>query len=113
METHGALATDVAAKRGLRLDGRTRTARRVCEIVETLSKALGRAPNAVERMGIVHAAATAALLEDLQARALRGDPSVTPEQLVKVSNIASRAIRALGLPVAPQKRESADSWTLK
>jgi hypothetical protein len=77
----------------------------VREIIAVLTEALGREPNAVEHMRIVHAATTSALLEGLQARALRGDPSVTPEQLVKVANTASRALRVLCLPaLGSQKR---------
>lgn len=97
MQTHGAWSRDVG---GLRLDGRTRRARRVREIANTLLKALGREPNAIERMGVVHASAVSALLEDMQARALRGDQSVTPEQLTKISNIARRAVAQLNLPAA-------------
>jgi hypothetical protein len=88
-----------------RIDQRTRSARRTREIIAVLTEALGRVPNAVEKMGIVHAAATAALLEDMQARALSGDASVTIEQLTKASNIAHRAIKQLHLPAAsPPKR---------
>jgi hypothetical protein len=100
METHVALSRDVVAKRRLRLDGRTRIARRVYQVAETLSKALGREPNAVERIALTHAAACTALLEDLQARALRGDESVTVERLTKAANIARRAVAQLNLPAA-------------
>jgi hypothetical protein len=97
MQAHTALLP-YSRGRGLRLDGRRRLSRRVREITAELIGAFGREPDAIERMMIINAAASAALLEDLQARVLRGDPSVTPEQLVKVANSARRAHAALHLP---------------
>jgi hypothetical protein len=89
------------------IDQRTRSARRTRELIALWTQALGGAPSPVEKMAITHAAACQALCEDMQARALSGDTSITPDQVVKVSNIAQRAIRALNLPTT--ERESIDA----
>jgi hypothetical protein len=107
MQVQTALARDVSANHGLRLDGRTRTGRRMREITASLISAFGREPNAIERMMITNAAAASALLEALQARALRGDPSVTVQDLTKAGNSARRALAALHLPDAkPSVRQN-------
>jgi hypothetical protein len=89
------------------IDQRTRSARRTRELIALWTKALGGDVSPVQAMAITHAAATQAIAEDLQARRLNGDRTITPEQIVKVVNIAQRAIRALGLPEqGSHKRES-------
>jgi hypothetical protein len=102
---HAAVTNDMPARRRgktrlrtlSRLDGRTRSAKRARELVEMWSAALG-SPDAVQMMGVRHAAATVVILEDAQSRRLAGDTSITVEQITKLSNIMTRAVNALGLP---------------
>jgi hypothetical protein len=85
------------------IDQRTRSARRTRELIALWTKVLGGDVTPVQSMALVHAAACQALCEDLQARALSGDTTITPEQVVKLSNIAQRAIRALNLPAQSER----------
>jgi hypothetical protein len=90
------------------IDQRTRSARRTRELIALWTQALGGSVTPVQAMAIVHAAACQALCEDLQSRALSGDTTVTPEQVVKISNIAQRGIRALNLPEQGSQRRESD-----
>jgi hypothetical protein len=88
------------------IDGRSRGARRARALVETWSKMLGTDLSPHLSMLVTHAAASTVIAEDLKARALAGDQSITVEQVVKASNIMTRAIRALGLPERGRERGS-------
>jgi hypothetical protein len=88
------------------LDQRTRSARRTRELVALWTKALGSKPSPVQAMAIQHAAATTVICEDAQARYLSGDTSITPEQITKLSNIATRAVNALNLPAAGERKRT-------
>jgi hypothetical protein len=101
-----------------KLDQRTVAARRARELIALWTKALGGAPTPVEQMAISHAAACKVLCEDFQARRLAGDASVTAEQLVKLSNIMTRAVNALNLPNGHERERdhghnALDRWKLK
>jgi hypothetical protein len=106
LQNSGAVANDMRpGRRGKtklrtlsRLDGRTAAAKRARVLVQVWTAALGGAPSPVQSMALAHAAATQVILEDAQAKRLRGDVSITPEQIVKLSNIADRARRQLALP---------------
>jgi hypothetical protein len=95
------------------IDQRTRSARRTRELIALWTKALGGVVTPVQAMAITHAAACQALCEDLQARALSGDMTITPEQVVKVSNVAQRAIRALNLPNGDEHKRDNGGFVLR
>jgi hypothetical protein len=82
------------------LDARTRAVKRAHSLIALWTKMLGADVSAHVSMLMTHAAAATVIAEDLQARVLSGDPSVSVEQLTKASNIAGRAVRALRLPEA-------------
>jgi hypothetical protein len=81
-----------------RVDRRTRSARRAAALRKMWCEVLGPDINPHLRMLIEHAACAVTLAEAAQGRMLSGDTTITPEQVVKLSNIAQRAIRALNLP---------------
>jgi hypothetical protein len=94
-----------------RLDGRTVAAKRARQLIALWAHALGHAPSPVEAMAITHAAACVAICEDAQTRRLAGDTSITPEQITKLSNIATRAVNALNLSNGHERER--DGLTLK
>jgi hypothetical protein len=85
-----------------RLDGRSAAAKKAQRLCEVWTRALGGDVTPVQAMAIQHAAATTVICEDAQARYLSGDPLITPAEITKLSNIATRAVNALNLP---QERE--------
>jgi hypothetical protein len=82
------------------LDGRTIAARRARELMATFSAGLGGTLTAGQSLAIGRAAQLVALAEDARARRLDGDMTVTLEDLVRIDNSASRAVRQLGIPEA-------------
>jgi len=92
------------------VDQRSRGARRVRALTKLWTQALGWIePTPMQALALEHAAASTALAEDLQARALLGDTSVTPEQITKLANVAARAVRVLGLPGDTERRPEAET----
>ncbi len=79
------------------LDGRTRVARRVRELVATFVRDLGGAPSPSQAAAVQNAAASIVLAEDARARRLAGDASVSLADIVRMGNIADRQLRSLGL----------------
>jgi hypothetical protein len=76
-------------------------------------KTLGRT-SPWQEMLLTHAATCQVIAEDAQARLLSGDPSMTAAELTKLVNIANRAVRQLGLPVAGERERKVETgWTLK
>jgi hypothetical protein len=99
-------------KRGLRpkphlrtlesLDGRTVGARRAHELAAGFEAEVGGNVTASQRAAIERAACLLAVAEDVRARRLAGESSVSLEDLVRIDNAAMRAVKALGLkPGAP------------
>jgi hypothetical protein len=88
-----------------RLDGRSSAAKRAQRLCALWRKALGSV-TPLQEMLLAHAATCQVIAEDAQARMLSGDPTISPAELTKLCNIASRAIKQLGLP-AQSEREPA------
>lgn len=86
-----------------RLDGRSSAARKARRLVELWRDALGSVTPLQETF-LAHAATCVVIAEDAQARMLSGDPSISAAELTKLCNIASRAIKQLGLPAESERR---------
>ncbi len=85
-------------------DGRSVLMRRRRDVFATLIEALGgeAAVSAATMLSVRRAADAISLAEEYRARALRGE-QVVLDDLVRLENAASRAVKALGI-----KRERAD-----
>lgn len=81
------------------LDGRTRASQRAYAIMKTFEDALGGKPSAGQLLAIRRAGMLCALEEDATARVLSGE-TVDLDGLVRVSNLARRAVLDLHLPKA-------------
>jgi hypothetical protein len=79
------------------LDGRTVGARRAHELAAGFEAELGGNITATQRAAIERAACLLAVAEDVRARRLAGESSVSLEDLVRIDNAAMRAVKALGL----------------
>jgi hypothetical protein len=79
------------------IDGRTRSGRRARELARQFEAALGDNLTDGQRLAVARAATLTAIAEDRRTRALAGEP-VLLDDLVRVENLASRAVKALGLP---------------
>jgi hypothetical protein len=101
------------------LDQRTHAARRIAALVGMWSAQLGGKLTTAQRVAVERAAGLVALAEDARVRRLSGDLSISLQDAVRLENVASRAVAALGLPQqerangretgpAPMKR-----WSLK
>jgi hypothetical protein len=82
------------------LDGRTIAARRARELVAAFEAELGGVLTAGQRLAVERAAQLVALAEDARSRRLGGDMAVSLEDLVRVDNAASRAVRQLRIGAA-------------
>jgi hypothetical protein len=80
------------------LDGRTVNARRVRDLAVTYTAAVGgtAAVDAMQRELILKAAQLNVAAEDMRRRSLKGE-AVDIASLVKLENLAGRAVRALNL----------------
>jgi hypothetical protein len=84
------------------LDGRTIAARRAAQLAKGFEAELGGTLSATQRLAVEQASALAAIAEDAQARRLAGDMTVSLEDLVRATNAATRAVKALNIkPAAP------------
>jgi hypothetical protein len=81
------------------LDGRTRAAVRARFHMKTFEAALGGKPSPGQKLAIRRAGMLVALEEDAVARQLSGQ-TTDADQLVRISNLARRAIIDLHLPKA-------------
>ncbi len=93
--------TDTApmVRRIVRVDGRSKAAKRAKELAASFVAQLGKAAadgGAAALAAVRKAAELVVVAEVLRARALRGE-TVDLSELVKVEGIADRAVRALGL----------------
>ena len=90
-------------KRGKKLpahafDRRTRTGRRAVQLAATFSQRLGDdAGDLVLQVQVERAAQLVAYSEVLSARALRADPAVNPDDVIRASRAADHAMRRLHL----------------
>ena len=91
------------------IDGRTRSGRRARELARQFERALGNDLTDGQRLAIARAATLTAIAEDRRTRALAGEP-VLLDDLVRIENLASRAVKALGLD---RKREPTAQLDLK
>jgi hypothetical protein len=80
--------------RGSRIDGRTTPARRAKALVAKFVAELGGPVSAVQMLKIERAAQLTVAAECLRAAALRGE-EVDPLGLVRIENLAGRALRDL------------------
>jgi hypothetical protein len=84
------------------LDGRTRASQGAHAIMRSFEADLGGTLSAGQRSAIRRAAMLSALAEDATARQLAGE-TVDLDQLVRISNLARRAVLDLHLPEADQR----------
>jgi hypothetical protein len=82
------------------LDGRTVAARRAAQLAKGFEAELGGTLTATQRLAVEQASALAAIAEDAQARRLAGDMAISLEDLVRATNAATRAVKALGIKPA-------------
>jgi hypothetical protein len=80
------------------LDGRTFAARRISELAQTYTAALGGtdAVDAMQREMVLKAAQLTVAAEEMRRRSLKGE-AVDVASLVKLENLAGRAVKALNL----------------
>jgi hypothetical protein len=84
------------------MDGRTIAARRARELARGFVAELGGSLTVSRRLAVERAAALTAIAEDCQARRLKGDTNISLEDLVRATNAATRAVKALNIkPPAP------------
>lgn len=84
------------------LDGRTTTARRVRQVVDLFTAALGNDLDEMKREAITRAAELQVTAETLRTRSLRGQ-AVPAGDVIKAENLADRARRSLRIGDAPAK----------
>jgi hypothetical protein len=103
-ETHGierlrtALIPHKRKRRKPRIDLRSREGRRVTELVRAYRQRIGPdADDPVLSARVRQAAELVALSEALRARALRGDPNVSPDDTIRSARAADMAVRRLRL----------------
>jgi hypothetical protein len=79
-------------------DKRTLLGRRVVELAATFSTRLGEdAGDPILQVQVERAARLVAFSEQLSARALRADPAVCPDDVIRASRAADHAMRRLNL----------------
>jgi hypothetical protein len=79
-------------------DRRTRMGRRAVQLAATFSQRLGEdAADPILQVQIERAAQLVAYSEVLSARALRADPAVCPDDVIRASRAADHAMRRLNL----------------
>jgi hypothetical protein len=83
-------------RRIARVDGRSRIARRVKELVADYTVRLGGNVGAAALAEIMRAAESVVIAEELRAKALRGEP-VDMAELNKANGVAARSVKALGI----------------
>lgn len=86
------------------VDGRTRESKRRHELAAMYTRALGGSVDEVTANRIAVAAEMATASEAARARFLRGDPSVSINDLVRLERLAAAAEKRLGVGVAQPKR---------
>lgn len=85
-------------------DGRTWVVRRARELATLYAARLGEiASDASMTVAIGKAAELTAIAETMRAHALRGDPAVLPDDLVRVQRLADQAVKQLGIKPGPAK----------
>jgi hypothetical protein len=80
-----------------RVDGRSIAGKRHAALIKMWRAALGGDVSAHVAMLIEHAATAVVVSEHASARMLAGDPAISAAEVTKLSNVASRAVRALNL----------------
>lgn len=79
------------------IDGRSAEARRYRDLIEGFAADFGATPPGEREMALIRqAAAMSVQAEALQAKIVRGE-NVDLEQLTRLSNVQTRALKALGL----------------
>jgi len=92
------------------LDGRSETGRRIGDFAESFAAALGgwAVLTDMQAANVRKAAELSALAEQSRAEALRNGCD-DPVGLARLDGVASRAVRALGLPKAVPRNQEADN----
>jgi hypothetical protein len=111
MEMAGRLSIDSAPmpRRIVRIDGRSKPAKRAKELAASFVAQLGDAAlDAATSAAVQKAAELVVVAEEIRAKALRGE-AVDFTALIKIENAARRAVADLGLD---RKRPSAPAMTL-
>jgi lysozyme family protein len=85
-----------ARRRIVRVDGRSRVARRIKELVADYTVRLGGNVGPATLAEIMCAAESVVIAEEMRAKALRGE-AVDMAELNKANGVAARAVRALGI----------------
>jgi hypothetical protein len=85
------------------LDMRTNTGRRYRDIMAGLTAALGGELTEPQRFAVQRAAGILVAAEEMRAKAMRGD-KIPVTGLVKLENLATRALALLDLPKPGSKR---------
>jgi hypothetical protein len=86
----------VIVRRCVRVDGRSKAAKRVKALAAGYTARLGGGADAATLAAVQKAAELGALAEELRGKALRGEGAALSEVL-KLEGVADRAVRALGL----------------
>jgi hypothetical protein len=88
------------------INGNSRPARRFREIATALARDLGgeAALGEAAKLQVRHAAAVAVQLEGLQEQIIRGE-AIDLEQLTRLANVHSRALKDLGIKAVPEPKE--------
>src|SRR4051812_27381942 len=93
-----------------RLSGNTSAGRRVRDLYLTFVERMGQPSDPLSQAACLHAAELAVAVEQQRLAAARGD-AVDVDGLVRLSNLAARAVRALGIadrkpaPTGPTLKE--------
>ena len=84
------------------IDGRTPLGRRLRDIADQLAAGLGgwSALTELQAAAVRKAAELAALAEDARAKRLKGDTTITLDDVVRLDRLAEQSVRRLGLPSA-------------
>jgi hypothetical protein len=86
------------------LDGRTTAGKRAVQLIKTFEAAIGGDLSAAQRVAVDRAATLVAIAQDAQVRRLAGDLTVSLEDIARLDNSASRAVKALD--IAPASRRT-------
>jgi hypothetical protein len=84
------------------LDNRTVAGRRASQLIRAFEAQLGGKLAGAQLLAVHRAATLVAIAQDAQVRRLAGDLSITLVDVVRMDNVANRAVQALGLDRRPQ-----------
>jgi hypothetical protein len=91
------------------LDMRSQSARRYRDLIASFTNALGSHLSDAQRVAVQRAAGLTVAAEEARARAMRGEP-IEIADLVKLENLADRAVRALNIKHKGLKPPALDDY---